>query len=363
MSGIFISYRRRDAQSASRSLAERLEEAFGKEAVFRDIEAIAPGADFVDAIGTALNSSVALLAVIGPRWLTATDDQGRRRLDDPGDYTRLEISTALARGLRVIPVLVEGAAMPSESDLPDDLKPLARRQGHEITDKRWDYDTGELIAALAKLPGLTRRTSVPPAQAQSRTARPMLKWVIAGIVAVGAVGVVVDQFVIEDVAPDLPAPTPAPVPAPEPQAQPRPPSQPPVVESAAPSPADVRPATPPPAEVRPATPQPPAVRTQPAPAAAPDLSGRWRDSDGFVYVVQQQGATLRYRVFEETGAPAGEGMAEVRGNQLSAVTYYSQGGAAYTYRSQLTISPDGRSMTGFSVEPTSGAREPVRLVR
>jgi hypothetical protein len=151
MQGIFISYRRQDSQSAAGRLADHLRENMRGVPIFRDVETIEPGVDFVEAIGRALQSCGILLAVIGPRWVSLPDAAGRRRLDDLNDYTRLEIATALQRNdVRVIPVLVEGAQMPAGDELPDDLKPLARRNAIELTDKRWEYDVSQLVETLNK---------------------------------------------------------------------------------------------------------------------------------------------------------------------------------------------------------------------
>ncbi len=97
-----------------------------------------------------------LLAVVGRYWLTVTDEKtGKRRLDNPNDYVRIEIATALQRNIRVIPLLVNRATMPHDDELPDNLKPLARRNALEITDQRWDYDVGNLEAVLDKIVGFT----------------------------------------------------------------------------------------------------------------------------------------------------------------------------------------------------------------
>jgi hypothetical protein len=103
-----------------------------------------------------------LLAVIGPRWLSVANKDGKRRIDDPNDFVRLEIAAALRRDVRVIPVLVEGATMPSAEELPEDIKALARRQAHELSDRRWDYDADQLFDVLEKVPGIRRKA---PAQA------------------------------------------------------------------------------------------------------------------------------------------------------------------------------------------------------
>lgn len=162
MPGIFISYRRQDSQSAAGRLADSLKEHLSEAAIFRDVDTIEAGADFVNAINAALESCGVLLAVIGPRWISIQDDAGQRRLDDPNDYNRLELVTALGRAdVRVIPVLVDGAAMPAVEALPADLKALARRNALELTDKRWDYDISQLIVTLRHALGLAARTSAP----------------------------------------------------------------------------------------------------------------------------------------------------------------------------------------------------------
>src|SRR5882724_5887907 len=102
-----------------------------------DIDTIEPGLDFVEVIEQAVSSCDVLVALIGRQWLTITDNSGRRRLYNPEDFVRLEIAAALARNIRVIPALVQGARMPHSTDLPDVLKMLARRNAHEISDRRF----------------------------------------------------------------------------------------------------------------------------------------------------------------------------------------------------------------------------------
>jgi hypothetical protein len=92
-------------------------------------------------INRAVGSCDVLLAVIGDQWLTITDEQGRRRLDDPADFVRLEIQAALKRDVRIIPILVGGAHMPDADELPDDLTGLVRRQALELSPNRFEYDT------------------------------------------------------------------------------------------------------------------------------------------------------------------------------------------------------------------------------
>ena len=166
MDGIFISYRRDDSAGYAGRLYDRLAAHFGAERVFMDVEGIEPGLDFVVAIEEAVGSCRVLIAVIGDEWTTAADAAGRRRLDDPNDFIRLETGAALQRGIRVVPVLVGGAVMPQTADLPDDLKALTRRQAIEINHKQWEASTGELIRTLErilKLPPVDTVAQTPPA--------------------------------------------------------------------------------------------------------------------------------------------------------------------------------------------------------
>lgn len=148
MDGIFISYRRDDAAGYAGRLYDRLVGHFGPEQVFMDVEGIEPGLDFVEAIERAVGSCRVLIVIIGDEWTTVTDAAGRRRLDDPHDFIRLETGTALRRKIRVVPVLVGGAVMPHADELPDELKSLTRRQAIDINHKQWESSSGELIRAL-----------------------------------------------------------------------------------------------------------------------------------------------------------------------------------------------------------------------
>jgi len=157
MSGIFISYRRDDSRGFAGRLADALDAAFGADFVFRDIDDIAPGADFIQAITGRLAEVDVVLVVIGPDWLEARQD-GRRRLDDPTDFVRLEIELALAAGKSLWPVLIGGAAMPAETALPLSLQPLARRQATILDDAAWKADVDRLIFALRRELGAPDRS-------------------------------------------------------------------------------------------------------------------------------------------------------------------------------------------------------------
>jgi TIR domain len=145
---IFMSYRREDTAYAAGWLFDRLASHFGRGKVFKDVDSIELGDDFVAAITTAVESCDVLLAVIGDQWLTITDQAGRRRLDNPDDFVRLEIEAALTRNVRVIPVLVEGARMPHADELPASLAKLVRRQALELSPSRFEFDTRQLIKVL-----------------------------------------------------------------------------------------------------------------------------------------------------------------------------------------------------------------------
>jgi hypothetical protein len=165
---VFISYRRNDSAGHTGRLYDSFLAHFGADGVFMDLSGIDSGQNFVDVIHKAISSSDVLLAVMGKEWLTCTGEGGRR-LDDPNDLVRAEIAAALQRGTPVIPVLVDGAEMPGAAALPDALKPLARRDAHELSDERWSYDVARLIEATEKLAGKParrdRRTWVPIAAA------------------------------------------------------------------------------------------------------------------------------------------------------------------------------------------------------
>jgi len=149
-SRIFLSYRREDSIAHVNALFGPLRQRFGDERVFKDTDAIPPGQDFLHAIETELQSCSVLLAVIGKNWLNARGPKSKsRRLDDPSDYLRLELATALNNDrVLVIPVLVGDGSMPSTSDLPPDLAPLARRNAFTLRDTRWESDVKELIEKL-----------------------------------------------------------------------------------------------------------------------------------------------------------------------------------------------------------------------
>ena len=151
MSAIFLSYRRSDSVGAAGRLFDRLAEHFGADQVFRDIDSIEAGENFEERIRDALRLATVVLVVIGPRWLEARSQDGRRRIDDAADYVRREIEMALSSGAKVVPLLVEGAASPTPESVPRSVQAFALRNNWELSDRRWDNDTRDLIKHLEGL--------------------------------------------------------------------------------------------------------------------------------------------------------------------------------------------------------------------
>ncbi|MFD7660513.1 TIR domain-containing protein [Actinosynnema sp. NPDC059797] len=143
---VFISYRRQQARHVAGRIADWLAD---RAEVFIDVHSIRPGADFTEAITTAVDACTALVAVIGPGWAGLTDDRGRQRLAQADDVVRLEVEAALRRDVAVIPVLVDGARMPRVDELPEDLRPLAFRNALEIRHESFRQDVARLGEAVA----------------------------------------------------------------------------------------------------------------------------------------------------------------------------------------------------------------------
>lgn len=183
--GIFVSYRREDARGQARSLSDALSTRYGADRVFRDVETIAPGVDFPEAIAAALDRSDVFLAVIGDKWLTAEKD-GRRRLDDPDDYVRRELATALQRDIRVIPVLLETTTMPSRAELPAELGELADRNAIRLTDDTWEDGVNRLIRAIdaSAAPPAPPPERPEPAAGQSRRGVAVFAGAVVAVVVV-----------------------------------------------------------------------------------------------------------------------------------------------------------------------------------
>jgi len=151
MARIVISYRRDDASAHAGRIYDRLRTEYGPDQVFMDIDAIEPGVDFVEAIEEAIGSADVLIAVIGRRWTTVAAQAGTPRIMDPRDFVRLELAVALERNIRVIPVLVDGATMPTVDELPEDLSGLVRRNAIDISHARFHADAQRLAHSVRKI--------------------------------------------------------------------------------------------------------------------------------------------------------------------------------------------------------------------
>lgn len=146
---IFISYRRSDSIAEAGRIYDKLVEAFGAERIFKDVDNIPYGADFIEYLDQAVAQCDVLIPLIGQTWLNVTDAEGKRRLDDPHDFVRIEIASALKRDILVLPVLLDGAVMPGPADLPEDLQTLARRNAARARhDPDFHSDMRRLIEKL-----------------------------------------------------------------------------------------------------------------------------------------------------------------------------------------------------------------------
>jgi len=197
--GIFISYRREDSEGFARGLFQSLTLHFGPDQVFMDVEDIELGLDFVEAIDKSLTSCGVLLVLIGKEWLSCVDEDGQPRLDNPEDFVRMEVASALRRNIRVIPVVVRGGVMPKPEQLPDELRPLTRRQALELHHDRWNADIEKLINALEKTLGIapkaapvfTPKPDVSQPESSGRTPKGSVKSGGWGMRLIGGVAAVV----------------------------------------------------------------------------------------------------------------------------------------------------------------------------
>jgi len=161
MNTVFISYRRENTAGEARALFNDLVARLGENSVFMDVDSIALGRDFRTVLQETTASCDLMLVLIGRNWTDAKDEGGRVRLENPADYVRLEIESALKRDIAVTPVLVQGAHMPAPENLPADIRDLAYRNGFELSHNRWESDVGEMVRRL-DLNGSTAGHQVKP---------------------------------------------------------------------------------------------------------------------------------------------------------------------------------------------------------
>jgi hypothetical protein len=165
---LFICYRRDDSAGYAGRLYDRLESEFGSDHLVMDVDSIPLGANFAKVLDDEVAKCDLLLAIIGPGWLEARDEEGKRRLENPQDFVRIEIGTALKRGIPVIPVLLEGTRIPKADQLPDDLKELALRNGLNVRHASFSEDMERLIRGLKREARGIERKAAEEAEARRK---------------------------------------------------------------------------------------------------------------------------------------------------------------------------------------------------
>ncbi|HSV66679.1 MAG TPA: toll/interleukin-1 receptor domain-containing protein [Mycobacteriales bacterium] len=191
--GVFINYRGVDTDFAAPLLHKELSRRFGRNLVFWDAESIAPGEDYVERLLTEVRSCAVLLAVIGPQWLTISDSTGRRRIDRPNDWIRRELAAAIVAGITVIPVFTDGAAVPTEADLPPDIAQLGRRQGLPLRLRESSQDLQKIVQAVKKAAPHLVDFEPPPVGQPARRAISVSMLVVVALF--GMISLVVSLFV------------------------------------------------------------------------------------------------------------------------------------------------------------------------
>jgi WD40 repeat protein len=157
---VFLSYRRDASAGHAGRVKDRLDRELGHDLLFMDVDAIPLGMNFVKVLHEEIAKCGVLLAMIGPNWLDARDEDGNRRLDNPNDFVRIEIAAALQRDIPVIPILLDGARLPKADQLPKDLEELALRNGLDVRHASFHNDVDRLIRGLKQQSG---QANAPPA--------------------------------------------------------------------------------------------------------------------------------------------------------------------------------------------------------
>lgn len=312
---IFISYRVQDTSGETGRLVDALKNHFEEDQVFMDIDKIEPGVDFTEVISRSLDICDVMLAIIGPNW-QGRDGNGRSRIKKPDDWVRLELSTALKRNIRVVPVLVDGATLPDVSELPEDLEGLSRRQTYEISNKRWRYDTEQLIHFLQNSIGVSPKRqavhmqpgSLSPTPPGNKSGIPVWLKVVIGIFAfVGLLGIIgIISEAGKEKSPD--------------QVQPQ--------SFSGTGNSSIQPVS--------------NNNSSASTLRNIDVSGNWLDPDGGIVYLQQSGNKLTVQIFhnnEQTGTGSGyieNGNVEMSVNLLNL--------AMITYN--IKLSADGNEMNG-----------------
>lgn len=351
---IFVSYRRHDASGEAGRLVDHLQEIYGEDSVFLDVETLEAGLDFVQAIDKALNSCKVFIAIIGPHWVNIKDSEGKSRIFHEGDFIRIEIAAALKRNIRVIPVLVNGAVMPTAEQLPEDLRALTRRHAHELSSSRWKYDCDQLASVLAKIieplpkpkPDPPKPRPIPPKQ-KSWLAKNYL-WVLGGFV-----GLIILIQLINIPEEDFP----------------NDPYQPPVEEdygsTSTPTTEDLQ-------QNREENPEGTEINDNSSPSNSEsdevfidDISGYWllSDNQGNTSTLEfnQYNGDFEFIEYNIFNVEIGEGTGSISGNQLSADYYNSL--VQINGKLKLSTSTNGQSWSGTVSFPTLGTSSNIALQR
>jgi hypothetical protein len=322
---------------ADKNLRDRLEDV----QIFRDVETIAPGEDFVEALGRALGDCAVMLVMIGPTWLDARDEDGKRRLDDPKDWVRLEVARALAQKVRAIPITCRGATEPKAVALPADIQPLCTKQAVEIDNNRWRYDVDRLIDRLVQIEGLRRRPKPEPVPGPSPRPSPLPQPVKSsglgkGLLIGGAITFFALIFIGVLINESEKGGSAAPPPGSDPysltqsaEPEPRPAAK--IVNTPAPAPAPA--------------PAPTVQRQQPA-----ALNGIWRSRDGEVYNFEQRGNEVAMTLQMASGI-VGVGQGVLNGSMLQLVIALPAGNTQIQANCALQAAPDWRSFNGLCAGP------------
>lgn len=318
---IFISYRVKDTQAATGRLVDALKQHFDEDQIFLDIDKIEPGLDFTEVISKYLDSSDIMLAIIGPDWMGYNNEKGTYRINELNDWVRTEIATALKRNIRVVPVLLDGANMPDHAILPDELKPLLRRQSYEISNKRWKYDSEELIQYLQKALGQVPKPNPRPENIPANPPKNNSKYVLIGL---GILILLVLLKFIPSGNNDS--------------------NVPPVKNDTM----AVTPVNPPTAD--------PDNQVQPVAVETKNISGNWYDPNGKgTYMFSQNSEQVSLKVYALTGQQTGEGIGTINGGNVNVHLTLSLNNAMIPCDLQVNLSPDERSMSGNIKIENNGA--------
>jgi hypothetical protein len=153
MREIFISYRRDDTGGFARAIFQYLARQYGQKCVFMDLETLQPGHDFSIEIEQSMAQAKVMIVLIGRDWLGNKSD-GTSRIQDSADFVRREVALGLQRNITVMPVLLGNATIPTEMDLPEEIRSLLRHHSAHVTLTRFNADMESIAVALNEAMGI-----------------------------------------------------------------------------------------------------------------------------------------------------------------------------------------------------------------